>query len=99
MNHYVQGELVRVWGRFKNFQGALTDPTTISILVRTPEPNGATTTYTFAGGQVLKLETGVYYYDVDTSSKSGVWSYRVVGTGALQAAGQGQFTADAAFPT
>ena len=96
LNSYVQGQSVRIYLRFKNAQGVPADPTTVTLKVETPA--GVTTTYTYAGGHLTKPETGVYYYDIDTTTAAGVWHYRGIGTGAVVAAGQDKFTVVAARP-
>ena len=95
MNSYVQGQLVRIWLRFKNASGTLTDPTTVTVKVE--DPSGNTDTYTYALSQVIKDSTGVFYYDVTVDEK-GVWYYRGVGTGTIVAAGQDKFTVIGARP-
>lgn len=93
MSVYDVGDTVRVWGTFKaatfsvsagvpSATYALTDPTTISLLVI--EPDGTRTTYTHAGGGVTKHSSGVFYRDVPLSS-AGEWTIRWAGTGAAAA--------------
>lgn len=95
MNHYVQGQLVRVYMRFKDDDGALADPTSVTLKVENPA--GTVSTYTYAGGHITKESTGVYFYDID-ANQAGRWYYRTVGAGALQAAGQDSFMVTAARP-
>ena len=66
-----------------------TDPTTISLTVR--EPDGTTTTYTYAGATVTKSSTGVYTKNI-TLAKRGVWLFQWAGTGACQASAEGTVT-------
>ena len=66
-----------------------TDPTTISLTVR--EPDGTTTTYTYAGATITKTSTGVYTKNI-TLAKRGVWLFQWAGTGACQASAEGTVT-------
>jgi hypothetical protein len=67
--------------------GVATDPTTISLTIRTP--SGTETTYTYAdGGGVTKAGTGIYTRQV-TLSERGIWFWRWVGTGTCQSASEG----------
>lgn len=68
--------------------GTLTDPTTVSLLIRTPD--GVQTTYTFAGGDITKDATGQYHYDI-TPTTTGKHTWRWVGTGAAHAPAEGAF--------
>lgn len=95
MRDYTQGTLLRLTGTFKNLGGALADPTAITLKVQ--KPDGTSTSYTYAGAQVVKQSTGVYYYDVDLN-QAGTWYYRYEGTSACQAAGQDSFSVTAALP-
>lgn len=54
------------------------DPTTISLTIEVPA--GTETTYTYAGGTVSKLSTGVYYKDVSLDS-AGAWKWFWTSTG------------------
>lgn len=67
---------------FSNTAGAATDPSTVSLIVR--DPAGTETTYTYAGGTVSKASTGSYYKDLQLT-QAGLWSYRWIGTGAVEA--------------
>jgi hypothetical protein len=58
---------------------AYADPTTISVLV-TP-PTGAPSTLTLAGGEVIKIKTGVFYA-VILSTAAGRWKAVTTSTGA-----------------
>jgi hypothetical protein len=86
---YIIGSLVRVQAAFTVVSGgAAYDPTAVGVKVRNPA--GVETTYTYAGGEVKKSGTGVYYYDVD-ANVAGHWSYYWYGTGTGQAAENGGF--------
>jgi hypothetical protein len=80
------GDQVRLGATFTNLSGAPSDPTNISLTVTTP--GHATVTYTYAGAELTKTGTGVYYKDLDLTSH-GVWKFRWMGTGAIVAAEPG----------
>lgn len=63
--------------------GVLTDPTTVTLQVRTPA--GVFTTYTYANSQITRNSTGIYHRDV-TLDAEGIWTFRTAGTGAVVAA-------------
>lgn len=89
MNAYQVGDRVRITGTFTNSAAALADPTTATILVK--RRDGATTTYTYAGGTVTRLSLGVFYADHDVTLE-GAYDYRIIGTGAIVTAGEGSFS-------
>lgn len=68
---------------------ALTDPSTVTLLIETPA--GVQTTYTYAGGTVTKDSTGVFYRDLALAA-SGQWIIRWTGTGAVASAGESTIT-------
>lgn len=87
------GDTIRSWGVFKaathsvtagvpSATYALTDPTTITLLV--VEPDGTRTSYTYAGAAVTKHSTGVFYKDVPLTL-AGEYLLRWEGTGAAAA--------------
>lgn len=93
MTAFDVGDTVRSWGVFKaathsvsagvpSATYALTDPTTVSLLV--VEPDGTRTTYTYAGGGATKHSTGVFYRDI-ALTLPGEYLLRWVGTGAAAA--------------
>lgn len=83
---YDKGDLVRLSVAFVNSAGTATDPTTVTLKVKTPA--GAISTYTYALSQVTKSATGSYYKDVSLNV-SGRWWYRWEGTGAVETAEEG----------
>lgn len=89
MNVYQVGDLVHIYATFTNSAGVVTDPTTVTLLVKL-RYIGPTMTYTYAGTTVTKASTGVYYVDF-TPTAEGIWDYRWVGTGTVQAAIEGAF--------
>jgi len=79
VNAYDIGDSVRLKATF-TVSEVNTDPTTITLKVKTP--SGVTTSYTYAGGQVTKQETGIYYKDINLDD-DGMWYYRWEGTGTV----------------
>lgn len=93
MTAFDVGDTIRSWGVFKaathsvasgvpSATYALTDPTTITLLV--VEPDGTRTSYTYAGAAVTKHSAGVFYKDVPLTL-AGEYLLRWVGTGAAAA--------------
>lgn len=82
MNYYDMGDLIRLSLVFTNAAGAATDPTTVSLKVRTPD--GVESTYTYANGDITKDSTGNYHYDL-SATKAGVHTCYATGTGTVQA--------------
>lgn len=76
-DRYVVGTIVRVSAVF-DVEDTPTDPTTVSMIARAPD--GTNTTYTYAGGDIEKDDTGAYHYDL-TLSAAGRWYVRWIGTG------------------
>jgi hypothetical protein len=92
---YIVGNLVRVTAAFTVVStGAAYDPTAVGVKIR--NPLAVESTYTYAGGEVKKSGTGVYYFDVD-ANLAGHWSYYWYGTGTGQAAENGGFEVDNKF--
>jgi hypothetical protein len=90
MNSYQVGDLVRISAAFTNSSGAAADPTTVTLLVKLRYVVGSTaTTYTYPA-QIVKDSTGNYHYDF-TPTTEGIWDYRWVGTGTVQAAAEDAF--------
>lgn len=87
---YDIADSVRVTAEFRNNSGVLTDPTTVTLKVKTPE--GTITTYVYnSGSEIVKSATGIYYSDIDIT-RVGTHHYRWVGTGTIKAAGESRFT-------
>jgi hypothetical protein len=81
MATYSVGDGVRVSAVFTDIHGNAADPTVAAFKVR--DPNGAVTS-----PSLTRVQTGVYYSDI-VLTKSGTWSYRWEGTGAVVAAKEG----------
>ena len=87
INHYTEGQTVNLSARF-SARGVLTDPTTITLKVK--KPDSTLLTYTYALGEVFKDEVGVYNRSVK-ADLPGLWFYRWIGTGAVEAVGEHKF--------
>ena len=86
---YNLGDLARCTGTFANSAGTAIDPA--AVFFETIAPDGVRTSYTYGtDAEVVKSSTGVYYVDVDCN-QSGVWEYRMYGTGTGQAADNQSF--------
>lgn len=62
----------------------LTDPIEITIMNRDPSGNEASQVYNSGAGNVVKVATGLYYYDL-TLDEEGNWYIRVETTGVVAA--------------
>ena len=86
-NTYDKEDLIRLTGNFA-ISSVLTDPLAVTLQIIAPDR--AAGTYTYAGGQVTKSATGIYYRDISLD-QVGRWDYRFEGTGTVQAAADGMF--------
>lgn len=85
-NTYDIGDLVRVTSTFTlTADDTAVDPTTVTYTVK--DPSGNETEYTYAGGEVTRSSTGVFYKDVSID-EAGRWWIRVDGAGACVAAAE-----------
>ena len=84
---YDIGDKVRVTGTF-TVADVATDPTTVTL--RVLAPGGTVTPYTYALSEVTKSGTGVYYKDISITT-AGIWYYRWLGTGTVEAGGEAEF--------
>jgi hypothetical protein len=83
------GDLVRLDATFTDNAGAEVDPT--AVYFQTKNRSGSKSTYEYGvDANVVKVETGVYYADID-ATQSGTWWYRVYSTGTGQAADESSF--------
>ena len=87
VNTYDKGDTIRLRATFV-VSGVNTDPTTVTLKVKSS--SGNITTYTYAGGAIIKSATGIYYKDVSITD-DGIWYYRFEGTGTVATAGESQF--------
>lgn len=85
INIHDVGDRVRIAVEFRNLDGALADPSTVTVKHQDPSGNETSSTSSWT-----KDGTGRYHLDVDID-ESGTWYYRWAGTGDLVAAGEGSF--------
>ena len=76
---YDVGDGVRTTSLFK-VSGVLTDPTTVTIKIKSPD--GTITTKTWAGGDIVRTSLGVFTHTF-TVTAAGSWWYRWEGAGAV----------------
>ena len=86
-NLYEPGTKVRLSVVFSS-AGAETDPTTVTLKVRTPA--GVVTSYTWAGAQVTKDAVGRFHMDLSVTA-SGRYYYRWIGTGTVETSVEASF--------
>lgn len=86
-NEYYPGQSVRISASFSDIDNALTDPSTVTISVKSAA--GDVTEYVYGTDeQLVKDETGLYHLDF-TPDAAGDWYYRVESTGPVTAASEG----------
>lgn len=93
---YDIGDVVRITGTFTDTGGLLGDPSSVHFLFDTPSstgPNAFSRTSTELGnvGGIVRLSTGVYYYDVASTGR-GLYETRFTSTGTLAASGESWFS-------
>lgn len=92
MKQVQQGQTVRVTATFKDFSDALVDPTAVEFFSdREADETVTSDIYGSMGSKVVKSSTGIYYWPIDTTPQSGLWRWRVIGTGPAGNAAQGSF--------
>jgi hypothetical protein len=92
MESYPLGSLVRFSETFTNtITGALADPTTVVIKFR--DPAGVETSYSLAGGQVVRDSIGAFHFDLQLNT-TGTWLRRWVGGGAVIAPDERPFAVE-----
>lgn len=84
-----KGDRVRISGQFTKAT-VDTDPTAVTLKVRTPA--GVSTSYTYALVQVTKLAVGKYWMEL-TLAESGLYHYQWLGTDPAQGVYNGSFYA------
>ena len=88
-NTYEPNQDVRLYGAFKDVNGALVDPSAEALKLRLPD--ASTLSFTLPGdGTVVKDATGQYHADL-TPAMVGVWFYRWEGSDGHFGAAEGQF--------
>jgi hypothetical protein len=80
MDNLNVGDVVRLRSVFTVLD-VNTDPTTITLEVQSP--SGTTTSYTYAGAQITREGTGIYYYNLSVN-EAGWWVYQWTGTGTVE---------------
>jgi hypothetical protein len=80
------GSIVPITGTFRNAASTLTDPTTITLIVR--DPDDELTTYIYPD-DLSRVSQGTYRLTALLLDKSGTWFYRWEGTGAVEAIDEG----------
>lgn len=71
---------------FRDRDGALADPTTVTLTIE--DPAGAEASYTYAAAQVLRDAVGLFKYYV-SCTLAGHYKWKMVGTGAVVAVIEG----------
>lgn len=94
----IEGQSVRLKIRFKDFDGALIDPTTVTVYTLGPSSTVPDTWVYGTDVEVVKEGTGTYYMDIETDSETGVWYWRVAGTGSINNVKQGTFYVEPESP-
>lgn len=79
------GDRVRLRAEFRDVDGFVADPTTVTLAVLRPGDSAS------AAVSTTKDATGVYHGDHEPDT-AGTWTYRFAGTGDLVAAEEGTFT-------
>ena len=91
-NSYEVGSSVTVTGTFSNKRtGELVDPSEVTVEVY--DPTNTVTSYSYSGGTgpVVKVDVGIYAYDIDTTGLPGAWQYRFWSPPSIQTAGASSF--------
>ena len=91
MNEYDIGDSVRTSTEFK-VASVLTDPTVITLKVKTPTGTISTYIYNSGDGVIIRDSAGVYRADIVVTA-AGTWTYKWIGTGAAAAVEERQFRA------
>lgn len=76
---------------FATLAGTATDPTAVTLVVQKPDGDRLVYGWPSAGadGLLVRESAGRFYADV-AIDQSGMWSYRLAGTGAVTAAAEGR---------
>lgn len=82
------GDVVRIQTVVTDSAGTLVDPS--EVLLYLHMPSGSVGTFAYSLGQVQKQSTGTYYYN-GTSTQSGYWNTRWLGTGAADFGDQSRY--------
>jgi len=95
MREYPFGQAVRLRASFANADGAPTDPSTVTfqygLHTVSPPPDPTATSAVFGvDGAVVKDSDGRFHFDF-VPPVAGIYTTRIVGTGAVAAAAVGAF--------
>lgn len=91
MNTYDVGDTIRLQATFTNSAGTQVDPSSVSLQYKQYRADPLSyTTLVYGVNSIVLAGAGSYYHDFAVSS-GGEWRYRWNGTGANQAAVEGQF--------
>lgn len=77
---YQRGDQAFLRITWKNVDGELTDPTTVTLKIMSPDETVVTVTW--AGAQVMQVSLGIFSYVLDVPTV-GVWRIRWIAAGAL----------------
>jgi hypothetical protein len=86
------GTIASPIGGFRDANGNLVDPTTITLIYRAA--TAAPVTLTYSGGGVIKDGVGLYHSVLDTTAIAGNWVYEWKGAGAVIAIAVNSFRTD-----
>jgi hypothetical protein len=90
---YDVGDVIRCTGTFADEDGVAVDPGALTAKYKKPDNTTVTLVYG-VDGALVKLSTGIYYFDVD-ATMAGVWWYRFAATGSGKSADEKQFRVEA----
>lgn len=108
LNTYLAANIIRVAtysgtiaspvGGFRDQNGNLADPTTITLSYR-QGPGAPLVTAVYPAAPIVKDGVGLYHADLDTTgtNPSATWTYEWLGVGNVQAAAANAFIVDAPF--
>lgn len=83
----IVGDSERITITITSFDGAAADPTTLTLEIK--DPSGNVTTYTYAGGDITKSSTGVYYKVLPVYDEAGRWDWEWQAAGAVNVVSHG----------
>ena len=91
----VKDSTLQLRATFKDLNGDIADPSTITLGVKTA--GGVTTNYVYnTATQVVRESLGVFYANIQFN-EAGSWYYEWVGTGAVSIVGQRKVIVDEQF--
>ncbi len=108
LNTYLAANIVRIAtysgsiaspvGGFRDQNGILANPTTITLIYR-QGPGAPIVTVVYPSAPIVNISVGLYYADLDTTATNPTttWTYQWRGTGAIHAAAANAFIVDTPF--